>query len=106
MDKKELTQLEKIELQKFMRDNAKEIGDVEGRKNFFREAATDEILHLRAENEKLAAEGKDPITTADRRMTLRSGVVKSHWRAKENDKMRHAQIKESIHIANSTYRDA
>lgn len=106
MENKELTQLEKIELQAFMRDNAKEIGNVEGRKNIFREAATTEILRLREENERLAAEGKDPIKAVDRKLTLRNGVVKSNWRAKEDAKVRQEQIKESIHIANATFRDA
>lgn len=76
-----LTTQEKVELNSFLKQNAKVIG-TGGRKEMFTNNATEELLRLRAVNEERAQNGQDPLSKGERQLTLNNGVVKSVWRAK------------------------
>lgn len=89
-----LTTVEKLELRTFENENSKIIGDG-ARREMFRQNASRELIQMREENDKRRQEGKELINKEDRRLTVTNGVVKSVWRAKEeNESNRHANLSE------------
>ena len=83
-----LTTQEKVELNNFLKQNAKIIG-TGGRKELFTRNATEELLRLRTAEEERSSSGKEPLSKAERQLTLNNGVVKSAWRAKQESAARH-----------------
>lgn len=105
MEKKpELTTREKVELNNFMKNNP-EIG-TGARRDVFEDRATKELLYLREVNEQRKAEGLEELNPADRTLSLRNGVVKSFYRAKEEQQMNKEELRAAIISSNSTMRDA
>ncbi len=92
-----LTTAEKVELKAFEKEYAKEIGTGD-RREIFRQHAARELLQMREENDSRKEKGKAPIAKEDRKLTWNEGVVKSVWRAKEEN-----AAKREAHIARTSH---
>ncbi len=83
-----LTTQEKVELNNFLKQNAQTIG-TGGRKEMFTQDATIELVRLREADAERTQNGEEPLSKNDRTLTLKNGVVKSVWRAKQEAAAKH-----------------
>lgn len=83
-----LTVQEKVELNNFLKQNSRTIG-TGGRKDMFTRNATEELLRLRDADEKRTQNGEPPLSKDERKLTLKNGVIKSVWRAKQEAEAHH-----------------
>ena len=105
MEKKpELTTHEKVELNNFLKKYDREVG-TGGRREMFTRCATDELLYLRDANKEREAEGLGEISASDRVLLLKGGVIKSVYRAKEEQRASNEANRSTIAMYNETVRD-
>lgn len=105
MDEKiELTPHEKVELNNFLKKYEREVG-TGGRREMFTKNATDELLYLRNANEQRKAEGLEEIKSSERTMSLKSGVIKSVYRAKQEQEMSNEANRSNAAMYRETVRD-